>query len=92
MAEFTEQITKATASAQDLITVENSFNAEKNNIYEFLNILLGELQAKDKALREIQDSKIKEAVTALEAENFKLKQDANAQKVLEEQHGTSIPF
>lgn len=79
LTEVTEQILKETSNDKDPFkSLQAGFDAEKQNIYEFLRVIMKELVDKEKELREIREAKIKEAVLSLEADNVKLKQQVEA--------------
>lgn len=67
--------------------MEEEFNLEKTQIYDFLNLILNQYEEKNKALKELQDAKLKETVAKFQAENIALAQKIETLDVITKKQG-----
>lgn len=87
LAEFAQKLLSITSTVEGFSNMEEEFNLEKTQIYDFLNLILNQYEEKNKALKELQDAKLKETVAKFQAENIALAQKIETLDVITKKQG-----
>ena len=92
LTEYSQKLISLTSTVEGLSPMEEEFNMEKTQIYDFLNLILEQYNEKNKSLKDLQDAKLKETVAKFQSENLTFKQRIDTLELIIKKHGNCTIF